>query len=124
MRLTDDGAAFLDHARTLLAANERALTAQSTPVRRLRLGISDHASGPELPELLGRLYASDPSLALDITVGFSSALLDTFDKGKLDGVIVRQEASRRGGETLADDAFGWFAAPSLQWQRGKVGDAQ
>ena len=85
MRLTDDGAAFLDHARTLLAANERALTAQSTPVRRLRLGISDHASGPELPELLGRLYASDPSLALDITVGFSSALLDTFDKGKLVG---------------------------------------
>ena len=117
VRLTNDGAAFLDHARALLAANERALMAEATPVHRLRLGISDHASGPELPVLLGRLNSADPSLALDITVGFSSALLDTFDKGKLDGVIVRQEASRRGGEALAEDEFAWFASPALAWRR-------
>jgi DNA-binding transcriptional LysR family regulator len=120
VRLTADGTAFLDHAKALLAANERALNAQAAPVQRLKLGISDHASGPELPVLLGRLNAADPSLALDITVGFSSALLDTFDKCKLDGVIVRQEAGRRGGEVLADDPFGWFASPAFEWQRGQT----
>ena len=119
VRLTDDGAAFLDHARILLAANERALTAQAAPIHRLRLGISDHASGPELPQLLARLNATDASLALDVSVGFSRALLDTFDRGKLDAVIVRQEAGRRGGEMLADDPFAWFASPSFSWQRGQ-----
>ena len=119
VRLTDDGAAFLDHAKVLLDANERALSVEGAPVPRLKLGISDHAAGPELPEMLGRLYAADPSLALDITVGFSHVLLETFDKGKLDGVIVRQEAGRRGGEILADDEFAWFASPSFQWRRGQ-----
>ncbi len=119
VRLTDEGAAFLDHAKALLEANERALTAESTPMPRLRLGISDHASGPELPEMLGRLFAADPSLSLDITVGLSRHLLDTFDKGGLDAVIVRQEANRRGGEALAEDQFGWFASPAFQWRRGQ-----
>jgi len=119
VRLTDEGASFLEHAKALLAANERAISAEAAPVKRLRLGISDHASGPELPMLLGRLYATDPTLALDITVDFSRPLLDTFDKGKLDGVIVRQEGSRRGGETLADDTFSWFATPSFEWRRGQ-----
>ena len=119
VRLTDEGTAFLDHAKELLDANERALTADSKPMPRLRLGISDHASGPELPEMLGRLFAADPSLSLDITVGMSRNLLDTFDKGGLDAVIVRQEASRRGGEALAEDQFGWFASSTFQWRRGQ-----
>jgi DNA-binding transcriptional LysR family regulator len=118
VRLTDEGAAFLEHARALLEANERALAGGTAPTPRLRLGISDHASGPELPEMLGRLFAADPSLSLDVTVDLSRDLLDMFDKGALDGVIVRQEAGRRGGEMLADDEFGWFASPAFQWRRG------
>src|SRR5262249_15469499 len=36
--------------------------------------------------------------------------LDAYDAGAFDAVIVRKEGSRRGGETLVEDEFGWFAA--------------
>ncbi len=85
----------------------------------LSLGISDHASGPELVPLLQRLNAVSPQLALSVTTGFSRELLDAYDGGRLDAVIVRQEGSRRGGEKLADDAFGWFAAQRFAWRRGE-----
>lgn len=119
VRLTAEGTAFLDHARTLLAANERALNSDAAPAFRLRLGISDHAAGPELPTLLGRLNTLDPTLSLEVSIGFSHVLLDTFDKGKLDAVIARREGSRRDGEVLADDEFGWFASPDFAWRKGQ-----
>src|ERR1043165_1506597 len=42
VRLSDDGAAFLDRARDLLAAHDRALGGDAAH-RRLDIGISDHA---------------------------------------------------------------------------------
>jgi len=60
-----------------------------------------------------------PQLALAVTIGFSRDLLDAYDAGKLDAVIVRKEGSRRGGEKLTEDEFGWFASPRLQWHRGQ-----
>src|SRR5215468_3025547 len=52
VRLTAAGAAFLDRARELLAAHDRALSIEPAPERRLSLGISDHVAGPVLPDLL------------------------------------------------------------------------
>src|SRR4051812_27153262 len=48
VQLTRDGAAFLEHAQALLAANARALAIGQPSLYRLRLAISDHAAGPEL----------------------------------------------------------------------------
>jgi DNA-binding transcriptional LysR family regulator len=119
VRLTIDGEAFLAHAKNLLAANERALAFTPSASYRIRLGVSDHAAGQELPTLLARLHAADPALTLTVSIGLSNELLDAFDKGQFDGVIVRQERSRRGGEPLADDAFAWFASPSFRWRSGE-----
>ena len=117
--LTADGEAFLAHAKSLLAANERALSFTPAASYRLRLGISDHAVGPELPVLLARLHAADPLLTLEVSIGFSRKLLDDYDKGEFDGVIVRPERSHRGGEPLVHDAFAWIAAPSFQLRSGE-----
>ena len=119
VRLTADGAAFLDHARTLIEAHDRALSGERPARRQLSLGISDHAAGPELVPLLARLHAVSSQLALSVTIGFSRKLLEAYDAGELDAVIVRQEGSRRGGEKLAEDEFGWFASPALLWRRGE-----
>ncbi|MEW6642831.1 MAG: LysR family transcriptional regulator [Pseudomonadota bacterium] len=113
VRLTADGIAFRANAVALMAAHDRALTG-SQPVRQqLTLGISDHAAGPELVPLLERLRAVTATLTLAVSIGFSRELLDALDAGELDAVIVRQEAGRRGGETLAEDHFGWFATPGF-----------
>ena len=109
VRLTADGASFLVRARDLLAAHDRALAGGAPLERRLKIGISDHVAGPELPELLARLGASDPNMQLEVRIDFSSTLFDLFDRGKLDAIIVRREKHRRGGENIREDDFGWFA---------------
>lgn len=118
VRLTADGEAFLAHAKSLLAANERALAFGPAASYGLRLGVSDHAAGPQLSPLLARLHAADPGLTLAVSIGFSRDLLDAFDKGEFDGVIVRQERNHRGGECLAHDAYAWYAAPAFQRRSG------
>ena len=65
------------------------------------------------------LYAVSPQFALAVKIGFSRSLLEAFDAGDLDAVIVRQEGSRRGGEKLTEDEFGWFASKRLKWHRGE-----
>jgi DNA-binding transcriptional LysR family regulator len=119
VRLTADGTAFLQNARALIDAHDRALLGELPVRQQLSLGISDHAAGPELVPLLERLSAVSSQLSFAVTIGFSRDLLDAYDAGALDAVIVRQEAGRRGGEKLAEDSFGWFASPRLKWRRGE-----
>jgi DNA-binding transcriptional LysR family regulator len=117
VKLTADGSAFLENARALMNAHDRALSGPMPTPQQMSLGISDHAAGAELVPLLEKLHIVSPQLALAVTIGFSRSLLDAYDAGELDAVIVRQEGSRRGGEKLTEDEFGWFASPRLQWHR-------
>src|SRR6266702_738894 len=119
VRLTADGAGFLDRARTLIEAHDRALSGEASAAQSLSLGISDHAAGPELVPLLERLHAMSSQLTLAVTIGFSREMQDAYDAGQLDALIVRQEGSRRGGEKLTEDEFGWFAARRFTWRRGE-----
>jgi DNA-binding transcriptional LysR family regulator len=119
VRLTAEGTAFLDPARDLLAANQRALAQTNEPTPHLSLGVSDHAAGPELPALLARVNGFDPGLAIAVSIGYSRSLLEDYDHERLDAVIARKEGSRRGGEMLAEDEFGWFAAPSFRHRGGE-----
>ncbi len=114
VELTPAGAAFLERARDLLAAHDRAVAGAQVVERRLTLGISDHATGPELPILLARVAAVDPQLNLDVRIGLSSEILDMFERGELDAAVVRREPHRRGGEILFQDEFAWFAGPAFR----------
>src|SRR5882724_13291012 len=118
VRLTAAGAAFFPHARALIEAHDRALSGERPARQQLSLGISDHAAGGELVPLLERLHAMSSQLSLSVAIGFSRAMLDAYDAGKLDAVVVRQEGSRRGGEKLTEDEFSWFAAKRFVWPRG------
>jgi DNA-binding transcriptional LysR family regulator len=119
VRLTNDGTAFLDRARELMTVHDRALSGGEPSRQQLSLGISDHAAGPELVPMLERLHAVSARLSLAVSIGFSRDLLDAYDARTLDAVIIRREGSRRGGEKLVEDTFGWFATPTLRWQRGE-----
>ena len=119
VRLTADGATFLERARALIAAHDRALSGETSAAQSLSLGISDHAAGPELVPLLERLHAMSSNLTLAVTIGFSREMQEAYDSGQLDAVIVRQEGSRRGGERLAEDEFGWFASRRFALPKGE-----
>jgi len=119
VRLTASGANFLERARDLLAAHDRALASLQPTERRLTIGISDHVASPGLANLIARVSAFDPSLRLDVRIDFSHALLEKFDAGDLDAVILRREGSRRGGELLLEDEFRWFAGANFRHKPGE-----
>ena len=119
VELSAQGAAFLERAREVLEAHERALAVFAQARQRLTIGISDHVAGPELPALIARMNAQDPQLLIEIRIGSSGDLLQSFDRRELDTVIVRLHAGRRDGELLAEEKFGWFASPSWQHRAGQ-----
>jgi len=114
VQLSARGAAFLDHARELLAAHDRALASLGGGRQRLAIGISDHVAGPELPTLIARMNGQDSRLAIEIRIGSSGDLLQSFDRREFDTVIVRQHGGRTDGELVIEEQFGWFAAQGWQ----------
>jgi len=120
VKLTVDGQAFLDSARELITAHERAVGSSRESPPRLAVGFSDHVAGPDLAPLLARVAAFDPTLVLEITIGFSRPLIDLFDRGGLDAVVVRRESNRRDGERLLADELAWFAAPDYRHRAGSA----
>lgn len=119
VELSVRGAAFLRDARDLLEVHDRALAAFAPARQRLAIGISDHVAGPELPALIARMNAQDPQLLIEIRIGSSGDLLQSFDRRELDTVIVRFHAGRSDGELVAEEKFGWFAAPHWQHRAGE-----
>jgi DNA-binding transcriptional LysR family regulator len=119
VELSAQGAAFLSHARELLVAHERALGAIATARERLTIGVSDHVAGPELPALIARMNAQGPQLVIEVRIGSSGDLLQSYDRRELDTVLVRLHAGRTDGELLTEEQFGWFAAPGWQHRAGE-----
>ena len=119
VQLSARGAAFLEHARELLAAHDRALATFAQARQRLTIGISDHVAGPELPALIARMNQQDPQLLIEIRIGSSGDLLQSYDRRELDAVLARMHVGRSDGELMAEEPFGWFAAPGWQHRAGE-----
>jgi len=119
VELSARGVVFLEHARQLLEVHDRALAGFAGARQRLTIGISDHVAGPELAALIARMNAQDPQLLIEIRIGSSGDLLQSYDRRELDTVIVRLHAGRSDGEMIAEEKFGWFAAPSWQHRAGE-----
>ncbi|SEB36194.1 transcriptional regulator, LysR family [Nitratireductor aquibiodomus] len=119
VQLSARGAAFLERARELMETHDRALAAFSSSRQRLTIGISDHVAGPELPALIARMNAQDPHLLIDIRIGSSGDLLQSFDRRELDAALARLHVGRSDGEVIAEEKFGWFASPGWQHRAGE-----
>lgn len=119
VQLSARGSVFLDRARELVKAHDSALMTLTGERQRLRIGISDHVAGPELPGLIARMNAQDPHLLIEIRIGSSGDLLQGFDRREFDAVLVRLHAGRDDGEVLAEEKFRWFAATNWQYRAGE-----
>ena len=60
------------------------------------------------------MNAQDPELLIEIRIGSSGDLLQSYDRRELDTVIAPPHAGRDDGTVLAEEQLGWFAAP--HWQ--------
>ena len=109
VRLSAEGQEFLTAARELVAAHDRAAAAFNAEQRRLAVGISHELVGGELPALLGRINAQDPSLRLELRVGSSRDLMPLYEQGELDAAwLLRPEDRRKQGKRMYAETFAWF----------------
>jgi DNA-binding transcriptional LysR family regulator len=119
VRVSAQGAMFLDVARDFLAAHDRAIAGLSAGRRRFALGIATHVGGAEVPTLLTHLNAHDPSLTIEVRLDNAPTLLEALDRGEVDAAMVLREDDRRDGEVLAPEHFGWFATPDFVYRQGE-----
>ncbi|MEX3933497.1 LysR family transcriptional regulator [Paraburkholderia phymatum] len=122
VRLSADGDAFLEGARDLLTAHDRALGSLSVDRRRLALGLSEHVAGIDLAGMLARVNAHDPGLVLELHMGSSAALLQQYDERRFDAVVVRSEPDgmpHEDGQLLFTEPLSWLAAPEWQPRAGE-----
>ncbi|MFK2877573.1 LysR family transcriptional regulator [Rhodanobacter hydrolyticus] len=119
VRLSAEGAAFVESARQLVQAHERAMASFEVKRRRLVIGISHQLVGSELPGLLKRMNQHDPNLVIELRVAGSREVMQGYDDGVLDAALVLQpEEQRRHGEVLFDESFAWIAAAHWEPRAG------
>ena len=118
VHLSAKGAAFLAPARELLKVHDQAFSVFSDARERLIIGISDHVAGPELPALIARMNAQDPRMLIEVRIGSTGELLQSYDRRDVDAVIARMHLGRDDGQILSEEKFGWFASPDWQHREG------
>ncbi|GLQ51437.1 LysR family transcriptional regulator [Dyella flava] len=121
VRLSAEGAAFLDAARSLVGAHERAIGSFQIERRRLTIGISQQIVGSELPALLRRMNEHDPSLLIEMRVAGSREVMQAYEERMLDAALVLQPENRRHqGETLFTESFAWIGIPNWESHPGQA----
>ena len=109
VRLTDAGASFLGHARALLAAHDAALTEDGGELPAVALGISDHALGTALQEVLRSLrHGLPPRHRITVRLGLSHEIRDLYDRREVDLAVVRRDGGTGDGEVLGGDDLDWY----------------
>lgn len=111
---TVDGEAFVDLARRIVEAQERARAyfAASELRGRIRFGVSeDFALSPLLPHVLRRFSARYPSIDLELRVGLSTELHALLDDAAIDLLFAKRRPQDERGVTVWHDRLVWLAAP-------------
>jgi DNA-binding transcriptional LysR family regulator len=120
VRLSAEGAVFLDAARSLVGAHERAVASFQAERRRLTIGISQMIVGSELPALLRRMNEHDPHLLIELRVAGSREVMQAYEEGTLDAALVVQADNRRNhGETIFTEQFAWIGVPHWEQRPGQ-----
>lgn len=120
VRLSPKGEIFLRAARSLLEAHDEALSTLARERTTLKVGLSHHIVGPDLPVVLRHFHRADPGMLVELRIASSRDVEADFDRGTLDAALVlRHDDSRRDGDTLHAEPFGWMAAPDWIWHEGE-----
>ncbi len=111
--LTAAGETLLEHAREILSANDRAMTALAKPAMQgpVRFGAVQDLADTLLSGVLARFAAMHPAVNLVVHVGTSAMLLDEADAGELDFVACFQ--SPRAKRVIRHEPLVWLGHRSV-----------
>lgn len=91
--LTQQGEAFLPHARRILRLNDEIVAAARGDdlAGEVRFGAPEDFATTYLPEILGEFARSHPKVSLTVTCDLTLRLLERLRDGQLDLVLVKRE---------------------------------
>ncbi len=114
--LTDNGQAMTGFARTILAANDEAVSyfTGSAMSGRLRFGAADELALSELPTILREFRQLYPRINLELTVTQSGTLYRRLAANHLDLIFINQEADLGRGTLVRRDRLVWVGIERLQ----------
>ena len=110
--LTADGEAMAGFARTILAANQDAVSYfTGSGVRgRLKFGVSDDLALTALPRVLREFRRLYPRVDLELTVAQSGSIFQRVESGHLDVAFVKHEPGHPRAAVVRRDRLVWSAA--------------
>lgn len=117
VRLTADGEQFLIHARAMVAGADAMLARFRAPdiAGEVRFGSPEDFASAYLPDILGVFAAAHPAVELHVTCQLTLPLLEEFEAGAQDLIIIKQDPARphAGSRPLWRERLVWVAAPAL-----------
>ena len=110
--LTEEGERLLSYARRILALAQEAhqVVAQSAGEGVVRLGLPEDFAASRLAQVLARFARSRRGARLDVRCDLSVRLRDDLDRGELDLILFKRDASERGGIACWPERLGWIAS--------------
>ena len=117
VRLTAEGEQFLQHARAMVAQANAMLAHFRAPdlAGEVRFGSPEDFASAYLPDILGVFAAAHPAVELHVSCQLTLPLVEAFEAGEQDLIIVKQDPARRypAARPLWREHLVWVAAPSL-----------
>lgn len=117
LRLTAEGEQFLQHARAMVAQSDAMLARFRAPeiAGEVRFGSPEDFAFAYLPDILGVFAAAHPSVELHVTCQLTLPLVEDFEAGGQDLIIVKQDPEQRypAARPLWRERLVWVAAPAL-----------
>ena len=113
--LTDNGEVMLGFARSILAAQDQALSyfTGSAMRGRLRFGSADDLALTQLPGILRDFRQLYPQINLELTVSQSPTLMRRLSAGQLDLIFIKQDPGAPEGRLVRRDRMVWFGHKSV-----------
>jgi DNA-binding transcriptional LysR family regulator len=119
VRPTDAGELLLAYARRMLALNDEMIEALAGAAVGLtvRLGVPEDFVGGPTTHMLATFNRKHPQVKLEVTSGLSRDLSNSYDRGDLDLILVKQRRNSREAVACWPEQLRWIDSaknPSIQ----------
>ncbi|MEE4348870.1 MAG: LysR substrate-binding domain-containing protein [Pacificimonas sp.] len=114
--LTPAGERLIDKARQILALHRSLAASAAMPEvsGAVRLGVPEDFATTHLPGMLADFTHAHPRISLEVTCELTLPLLERFDAGQFDVILIKRRPGADDGEAVLRETLGWVSGPGFK----------